>query len=269
MTVSMRKMSPGDGYKYLLRTVAAGDGDRSLSTPLTRYYAEARHTARTLARLGPWSAGAGRTPTGRSGPRVATGAADRAGAGPDFRRPARSCLSRISGCGGQDRRAHCRDPRRGLRTGPRRRDRPDRGGGGGRQQPPTGRRLRLHLQRAKVRLGPVGRGRCRPSGDDRRGTPRCRRRGHRLPRTRGRRHPLGHRQPQRRRRPGRRFWRHRGRVRPLRLPRRRPAAAHARRHLQQRSRPCSTAAGAVWTADLSTRPSPQSPPTTTPCSPTA
>jgi hypothetical protein len=36
MTVSMRVMSAGDGYKYLLRTVAAGDGDRSLSTPLTR-----------------------------------------------------------------------------------------------------------------------------------------------------------------------------------------------------------------------------------------
>lgn len=41
VTVSMRVMSAGDGYKYLLRTVAAGDGDRSLSTPLTRYYAEA------------------------------------------------------------------------------------------------------------------------------------------------------------------------------------------------------------------------------------
>src|SRR5690606_33801435 len=40
MTVSMRVMSAGDGYKYLLRTVAAGDGDRSLSTSLTRYYAE-------------------------------------------------------------------------------------------------------------------------------------------------------------------------------------------------------------------------------------
>lgn len=41
MTVSMRVMSAGDGYKYLLRSVAAADGDRSLSTPLTRYYAEA------------------------------------------------------------------------------------------------------------------------------------------------------------------------------------------------------------------------------------
>ncbi|TFC07086.1 hypothetical protein E3O42_00405 [Cryobacterium adonitolivorans] len=38
MTVSMRVMSAGNGYKYLLRTVAAGDGQRSLSTPLTRYY---------------------------------------------------------------------------------------------------------------------------------------------------------------------------------------------------------------------------------------
>ncbi len=41
MTVSVRVMSAGDGYKYLLKTVAAADGDRSLSTPLTRYYAEA------------------------------------------------------------------------------------------------------------------------------------------------------------------------------------------------------------------------------------
>ena len=38
--VSMRVMSAGDGYKYLLRTVATGDGDRVLSTPLTRYYTE-------------------------------------------------------------------------------------------------------------------------------------------------------------------------------------------------------------------------------------
>lgn len=41
LTVSIKKMSAGDGYRYLLRTVAVGDGDRSLSTPLTRYYAEA------------------------------------------------------------------------------------------------------------------------------------------------------------------------------------------------------------------------------------
>lgn len=41
MTVSMRVMSAGVCYKYLLKSIAAGDGDRSLSTPLTRYYAEA------------------------------------------------------------------------------------------------------------------------------------------------------------------------------------------------------------------------------------
>jgi DNA helicase-2/ATP-dependent DNA helicase PcrA len=38
LTVSMRVMSAGDGFRYLLRTVVAGDGDRLLSTPLTRYY---------------------------------------------------------------------------------------------------------------------------------------------------------------------------------------------------------------------------------------
>ncbi len=37
----MRVMSAGRGYQYLLRSVVAGDGNRSLSTPLTRYYAEA------------------------------------------------------------------------------------------------------------------------------------------------------------------------------------------------------------------------------------
>lgn len=40
MTVSMRVMSAGEGYKYLLKTVASGDGNRALSTPLTRYYLE-------------------------------------------------------------------------------------------------------------------------------------------------------------------------------------------------------------------------------------
>ena len=40
MTVSMRRMSAGSGYQYLLRSVAAGDGNRALSTPLTRYYSE-------------------------------------------------------------------------------------------------------------------------------------------------------------------------------------------------------------------------------------
>ncbi len=40
MVVSMRVMSAGRGYEYLLKTVAAGDGDRDLGTPLTRYYSQ-------------------------------------------------------------------------------------------------------------------------------------------------------------------------------------------------------------------------------------
>lgn len=53
MTVSMRVMSAGDGYQYLLRTVAAGDGDRSLSTPLTKYYTEEGTPPRVLDGDGP------------------------------------------------------------------------------------------------------------------------------------------------------------------------------------------------------------------------
>jgi conjugative relaxase-like TrwC/TraI family protein len=36
----MRVMSAGDGYRYLLKTVVAADGNRDLTTPLTRYYQE-------------------------------------------------------------------------------------------------------------------------------------------------------------------------------------------------------------------------------------
>jgi conjugative relaxase-like TrwC/TraI family protein len=41
MTVSMRVVYAGKGYRYLLRSVAAGDGDRKMADPLTRYYTEA------------------------------------------------------------------------------------------------------------------------------------------------------------------------------------------------------------------------------------
>ena len=64
MTVSMRIMSAGDGYKYLLRTVAAGDGDRSLSTPLTRYYsAEGTPPGRWMG-VGLSALGSGKITTG-------------------------------------------------------------------------------------------------------------------------------------------------------------------------------------------------------------
>ena len=38
MVMSIRVMSAGRGFEYLLKSVAAGDGDRDLGTPLTRYY---------------------------------------------------------------------------------------------------------------------------------------------------------------------------------------------------------------------------------------
>lgn len=41
MTVSIRVMTAGQGYRYLLESVVVGDGDRDAATALTRYYAEA------------------------------------------------------------------------------------------------------------------------------------------------------------------------------------------------------------------------------------
>jgi conjugative relaxase-like TrwC/TraI family protein len=38
MVMSIRVMSAGRGFEYLLKSVAVGDGDRDLGTPLTRYY---------------------------------------------------------------------------------------------------------------------------------------------------------------------------------------------------------------------------------------
>lgn len=38
MVMTIRVMSAGRGYEYLLKSVAAGDGDRDLGTPLTHYY---------------------------------------------------------------------------------------------------------------------------------------------------------------------------------------------------------------------------------------
>lgn len=40
MTMSMRVMSAGNGYRYLLNSVVVGDGQRDFTEPLTRYYAE-------------------------------------------------------------------------------------------------------------------------------------------------------------------------------------------------------------------------------------
>lgn len=40
MVMTIRVMSSGKGYEYLLHSVVVGDGDREMSSPLTRYYTE-------------------------------------------------------------------------------------------------------------------------------------------------------------------------------------------------------------------------------------
>ena len=41
MTVSIRVMTAGQGYRYLLNSVVTGDGDPDAASTLTRYSAEA------------------------------------------------------------------------------------------------------------------------------------------------------------------------------------------------------------------------------------
>ena len=82
MTVSMRKMSAGEGYKYLLRSVVAGDGNRSLSTPLTRYYAEAGTPPGIWMGSGVAEFGAGELAVGTTVSEPQLVAADRPGARP-------------------------------------------------------------------------------------------------------------------------------------------------------------------------------------------
>jgi hypothetical protein len=48
VTISMRLMGVGDGVKYLLTTVVAEDGDRSFSTPQTKYYSGAGIASRRM-----------------------------------------------------------------------------------------------------------------------------------------------------------------------------------------------------------------------------
>jgi conjugative relaxase-like TrwC/TraI family protein len=64
MTVSMRVVSAGDGYRYLLKTVAVGDGNRDLTTPLTCYYAEAGTPPGTWIGSGVAALGAGQLTPG-------------------------------------------------------------------------------------------------------------------------------------------------------------------------------------------------------------
>ena len=40
MVMTIRPMSSGKGFEDLLKSVVVGDGDREMSSPLTRYYTE-------------------------------------------------------------------------------------------------------------------------------------------------------------------------------------------------------------------------------------
>lgn len=60
--MTIRVMSSGKGYEYLLKSVVVGDGDREMSSPLTRYYTETGNPPGTWVGSGLMSLDDGRTP---------------------------------------------------------------------------------------------------------------------------------------------------------------------------------------------------------------
>lgn len=62
MVMTIRVMSSGKGYEYLLKSVVVGDGDREMSSPLTRYYTESGCPPGTWVGTGLMSLNDGRTP---------------------------------------------------------------------------------------------------------------------------------------------------------------------------------------------------------------
>lgn len=61
MVMTIRVMSSGKGYEYLLKSVVVGDGDREMSSPLTRYYTESGCPPGTWVGTGLMSLDDGRT----------------------------------------------------------------------------------------------------------------------------------------------------------------------------------------------------------------
>src|SRR5690625_1395272 len=62
MVMTIRVMSSGKGYEYLLKSVVVGDGEREMSSPLTRYYTETGCPPGTWVGTGLMSLNDGRTP---------------------------------------------------------------------------------------------------------------------------------------------------------------------------------------------------------------
>ena len=166
MTVSMRVMSAGGCYKYLLKSIAAGDGDRSLSASLTRYYAEAANPPGFWLGQGLASLGHGEL---AEGPQVSEaqlqlfiGMGHNPITGEALSRPYQqfaSIAERI------EQRVNALDPELGSAST---RGRHDRGRGSRARHPPRGGRLRLHVQRPQVHLRNLGGCRCGHAIADRR-----------------------------------------------------------------------------------------------------
>ena len=62
MVMTIRVMSSGKGYEYLMKSVVVGDGDREMSSSLTRYYTETGNPPGTWVGTGLMSLDDGRSP---------------------------------------------------------------------------------------------------------------------------------------------------------------------------------------------------------------
>ena len=109
MVMTIRVMSSGKGYEYLLKSVVVGDGDREMSSPLTRYYTESGCPPGTWVGTGLMSLNDGRSPDvgrRRHGDRGTPGPTARRGRPPDHRREARQEVPRAA----TPARADCSPP---------------------------------------------------------------------------------------------------------------------------------------------------------------
>src|SRR5690625_3915689 len=71
--MTIRVMSSGKGFEYLLKSVVVGDGDREMSSPLTRYYTESGCPPGTWVGTGLTSLDDGRSPALVEGDTVTKG----------------------------------------------------------------------------------------------------------------------------------------------------------------------------------------------------
>ena len=233
VTVSLRRMSAGSGYQYLLRSVAVGDGARVLSTPLTRYYSEVGTPPGRWLGSGVRAFGTGQLAAGMRVTEEQLALLIGMGRDPITGEPLGRAYPTYQRLADRiDARVAALDPEM-TRGGLRGRDAQDRSRGDVGGRAPRSGGLRPHLQRPEVGVGAVGGLRRGHPGADRGRTSRGGRRRHRVLRAGGGRDEGRHLRQRRRRGPGpRRRSRRRG-LRPLRLPRRGPTTPHPRGGVEQ------------------------------------